>query len=139
MRYTTLQDLDKLPKTDLHGPFNEEFKCASPITWSMYAKALLMVVAGITAGTYLATGLAHVLGRDGLDVFTYVPEDDENADKDSKENEMDSSEREVSRRKMMTTLFGDYRLNLSFTWGDYDGKHVLYFPLQFIHQPQRRL
>ena len=83
----------------------------------IYTKLFAASVIGITTGVFIGMFITKVLGKNGLDLFTYIPDDDDTDDEEKKEEVIDESK---SRIDTNTYFFGDYRINLSFVWNQVD-------------------
>ncbi|KAJ1547280.1 hypothetical protein HK096_003626 [Nowakowskiella sp. JEL0078] len=94
----------------------------SDLTVSFLVKILATTAVSIVAGIFMGPLLVNTLGKDGMDIFTYTPDDD---DKDEDDDEKSKTNTRIDQ--VPVTIYGDFKLNIPYTWGkDIDGAEIAY-------------
>ncbi|KAI8807446.1 hypothetical protein BJ742DRAFT_812800 [Cladochytrium replicatum] len=115
-RYTTMAS-QNLPHHHHHPPqfhFMDGDEVVHPFSLWAWSKALAVVALGITGGVASAIVLNKALGEDGLDVFTYRPDDEDDDDDDG------AKEEGVGLDRGSLFYGSDFRLSLPFLWNRMD-------------------
>lgn len=101
------------------------------LSWKAWSKLFIVAITGVCLGSFIASHGSQLLADWGVFVYEPDDEDDDDDDNDAKDQKEESEEKvakdvateEISQVHGMdlSSLFGDYRINVSYNWTNADG------------------
>ncbi|KAI8997974.1 hypothetical protein BC832DRAFT_255605 [Gaertneriomyces semiglobifer] len=112
------EETGKLDEVQYGMPVHVVTEDLTDLSWRAWLKFLLIGGAGLYAGAEMAVHGSQILSMMGL--YTYVPDDDDDEDEGGESLAAALHDRAetnaATQEKELASIFGDYRVNLSYNW-----------------------